>query len=81
MGEHHAVLGITRSFPDIAGWDRESNGDDVVVSDDADSLEELEARRLQTAVRGFTRRSALPADVGGKASTVEFTDGVIAAMA
>ena len=45
-------------------------------------LEELAAaKRLQTAVeKVYAERSHLPADVGGKAGTEEFTDGVIRAM-
>jgi isocitrate/isopropylmalate dehydrogenase len=45
-------------------------------------LEELEAaKRLQTAIeKVYADRSALTGDVGGKASTEEFTDGVIRAM-
>jgi isocitrate/isopropylmalate dehydrogenase len=45
-------------------------------------LEELDAaKRLQTAIeKVYADSSALTGDVGGKASTEEFTDGVIRAM-
>jgi isocitrate dehydrogenase (NAD+) len=45
-------------------------------------LDELAAaKRLETAVeKVYADRSALTGDVGGKASTKEFTDGVIRAM-
>ncbi len=45
-------------------------------------LKELEAaNRLQTAIeKVYAERSALPKDVGGQATTEQFTDGVIAAM-
>jgi isocitrate/isopropylmalate dehydrogenase len=45
-------------------------------------LEELDAaKRLQSAIeKVYADRSALTGDVGGKAGTEEFTNGVIAAM-
>jgi isocitrate dehydrogenase (NAD+) len=84
MGEHHAVFeAVHGSAPDIAGKGI-ANPTAMMLSSVMmlTHLEELEAaKRLQTAIeRVYADRSALTGDVGGKASTEEFTDGVIAAM-
>jgi isocitrate dehydrogenase (NAD+) len=84
MGESHAVFeAVHGSAPDIAGKGI-ANPTAMMLSSVMmlTHLEELEAaRRLQDAVeKVYADRSALTGDVGGKAGTEEFTDGVIAAM-
>jgi isocitrate dehydrogenase (NAD+) len=84
MGESHAVFeAVHGSAPDIAGK-AIANPTAMMLSSVMmlTHLEELEAaKRLQDAVeKVYADRSALTGDVGGKAGTEEFTDGVIAAM-
>src|SRR5579863_2885439 len=84
LGEHHAVFeAVHGSAPDIAGKGI-ANPTAMMLSSVMMliHLEELEAaKRLQTAIeKVYADRSALTGDVGGKASTEEFTNGVIRAM-
>src|SRR3984957_7591138 len=84
MGENQAVFeAVHGSAPDIAGKGI-ANPTAMMLSSVMMliHLQELEAaNRLQNAVeKVYADRSALPRDVGGKASTEEFTDGVIAAL-
>src|SRR5580704_17055022 len=84
MGDQHAVFeAVHGSAPDIAGKGI-ANPTALMLSSVLMliHLQELEAaNRLQNAVeKVYADRSALPRDVGGKASTEEFTDGVIAAL-
>ena len=85
MGAHHAVFeAVHGSAPDIAGKGI-ANPTAMMLSSVMMliHLEELgAAKKLQDAIeKVYANRTALPADVGGKASTVEFTDAVMAAMA
>jgi isocitrate dehydrogenase (NAD+) len=84
MGEHHAVFeAVHGSAPDIAGKGI-ANPTAMMLSSVMMliHLEELEAaKRLQTAIeKVYANRTALTGDVGGQASTVQFTDGVIQAI-
>jgi isocitrate dehydrogenase (NAD+) len=84
MGEHHAVFeAVHGSAPDIAGKGI-ANPTAMMLSSVMmlTHLGELAAaKRLETAVeKVYAERSSLPRDVGGKATTDEFTDGVIRAM-
>jgi len=84
MGEHHAVFeAVHGSAPDIAGKGI-ANPTAMMLSSVMMliHLEELEAaKRLQNAIeKVYADHSALTGDVGGKAGTEEFTDGVIHAM-
>jgi isocitrate dehydrogenase (NAD+) len=84
MGEHHAVFeAVHGSAPDIAGKGI-ANPTAMMLSSVMmlTHLGELDAaKKLQFAIeKVYAERHALPADVGGRASTEEFTDGVIAAM-
>ena len=84
MGEHHAVFeAVHGSAPDIAGKGI-ANPTAMMLSSVMmlTHLEELDAaKRLQTAIeKVYADRTALTGDVGGKAGTEEFTDGVIRAM-
>jgi isocitrate dehydrogenase (NAD+) len=82
MGDRDAVFeAVHGSAPDIAGKGV-ANPTALILSSVLMliHLGELEAaRRLRTAVeRTYAGRDRLPPDVGGSASTREFTDAVIA---
>jgi isocitrate dehydrogenase (NAD+) len=84
MGENHAVFeAVHGSAPDIAGKGI-ANPTAMMLSSVMMlvHLNELgAAKRLHSAIeRVYAERGALTGDVGGKAGTEEFTDGVIAAM-
>ena len=84
MGENHAVFeAVHGSAPDIAGKGI-ANPTAMMLSSVMmlTHLNELEAaNRLQTAIeKVYADRTALTGDVGGKAGTEAFTNGVIAAM-
>jgi isocitrate dehydrogenase (NAD+) len=84
MGEHHAVFeAVHGSAPDIAGKGI-ANPTAMMLSSVMmlTHLGELAAaKRLETAIeKVYADRSSLTGDVGGKAGTEEFTDGVIRAM-
>ena len=84
MGEKHAVFeAVHGSAPDIAGKGI-ANPTAMMLSSVMmlTHLKELEAaNRLQTAIeKVYADRTALTGDVGGKAGTEAFTNGVIAAM-
>ena len=81
MGEHHAVFeAVHGSAPDIAG--KGIANPTAMMLSAAMMLEHLNepqaAERLRTAVEEtYRERKHLPPDVGGSASTREFTDAVI----
>ena len=84
MGEHHAVFeAVHGSAPDIAGKGI-ANPTAMMLSSVMmlTHLDELEAaKRLQNAIeKVYADGTALTGDVGGKAGTEEFTDGVIRAL-
>jgi isocitrate dehydrogenase (NAD+) len=84
MGENHAVFeAVHGSAPDIAGKGI-ANPTAMMLSSVMMliHLDELDAaKRLQTAIETvYADRTSLTGDVGGKAGTEEFTNGVIAAM-
>jgi isocitrate dehydrogenase (NAD+) len=84
MGTNHAVFeAVHGSAPDIAGKGI-ANPTAMMLSAVMMLIHLGEigaAKKLQDAIENvYSSRSALPADVGGKASTVEFTDAVIASI-
>src|SRR6202049_1700348 len=84
MGENHAVFeAVHGSAPDIAGKGI-ANPTAMMLSAVLmlTHLKELDAaKRLRAAIeKVYADRTALTGDVGGKAGTEEFTNGVIAAM-
>jgi isocitrate dehydrogenase (NAD+) len=84
MGEHHAVFeAVHGSAPDIAGKGI-ANPTAIMMSSVMmlRYLKEREAAdRMQGAIeRVYAKGERLPRDVGGKASTAEFTDAVIREM-
>src|ERR1700676_2142987 len=84
MGENHAVFeAVHGSAPDIAGKGI-ANPTAMMLSSVMmlTHLEELDAaKRLQTAIeKVYADRRHTTGDVGGHASTEEFTDAVIAAL-
>jgi len=84
MGEHHAVFeAVHGSAPDIAGKGI-ANPTAIMMSSVMmlRYLKESEAaERMQGAIeRVYAKGERLPLDVGGKASTAEFTDAVIREM-
>jgi isocitrate dehydrogenase (NAD+) len=84
MGDAHAVFeAVHGSAPDIAGKGI-ANPTAMMLSGVLmlRHLKELEAaRRLQSAVENvYAGKRHTTGDVGGHASTEEFTDAVIAAM-
>jgi len=84
MGDTHAVFeAVHGSAPDIAGKGI-ANPTAMMLSAVLmlTHLQEFEAaERLQSAVRKvYAGKQHTTADVGGRASTEEFTDAVIAAM-
>jgi isocitrate dehydrogenase (NAD+) len=84
MGENHAVFeAVHGSAPDIAGKGI-ANPTAMMLSSGMmlDYLEEREAAtRLRRAVeKVYAERQHLTRDVGGSASTAQFTEAVIAAM-
>ncbi len=84
MGEKQAVFeAVHGSAPDIAGRGV-ANPTAMMLSSVLmlQHLKELEAaKRLQLAVeKVYTSKKNVTPDVGGTASTTQFTDAVIAAM-
>jgi isocitrate dehydrogenase (NAD+) len=84
MGEHHAVFeAVHGSAPDIAGKGI-ANPTAIMMSSVMmlRYLKEVNAAdRMQGAIeRVYAKGERLPRDVGGKASTAEFTDAVIREM-
>jgi isocitrate dehydrogenase (NAD+) len=84
MGEHHAVFeAVHGSAPDIAGKGI-ANPTAIMMSSVMmlRYLKEVDAAdRMQGALeRVYAKGERLPRDVGGKASTAEFTDAVIREM-
>jgi isocitrate dehydrogenase (NAD+) len=84
MGEHHAVFeAVHGSAPDIAGKGL-ANPTAMILSSVLMliHLKESEAaKRLQTAVeKVYAGRKDLTPDVGGTATTTQFTDAVISAL-
>ncbi|HZT39756.1 MAG TPA: isocitrate dehydrogenase (NAD(+)) [Bryobacteraceae bacterium] len=85
MGEHHAVFeAVHGSAPDIAGKGV-ANPTAIMLSSVMmlRHLKEREAAgRIQGAIeRVYAKGERLPRDVGGTASTAEFTDAVVREMA
>jgi isocitrate dehydrogenase (NAD+) len=84
MGEHHAVFeAVHGSAPDIAG--KGIANPTAMMLSSVMMLDYLEERKAATRLRRavekvYATRQHLTRDVGGSASTAQFTEAVIAAM-